>query len=219
MSADALTVMYSPCRSIRVSIASAEARTRPGARASVRKRAAPKDMPQHAAAAYRAASPADLPGADARPSRQGEDRVAVGPGDGERGGLAPGQPFAAQVLGGVERDRKRLGQREAEDVLEVVRDPRRVAALVLLEDLEAVLDSPVAQIVAGRIQAGLLAHLADRGVAKGLRLVREAARDRLPESLPAGALHHQHPQVRGVDHHEHRAGNFVNSSHGAAGRE
>jgi len=78
--------------------------------------------------------------------------------------------------------RERLGHREAEDVLEIVRHARRVAVAVLLEDLEAVLDAPVAQVVARRVQTRLLAHLADRRVAKGLGLVREAARDRLQKS-------------------------------------
>src|SRR5258708_38874295 len=118
----------------------------------------------------------------------GWDLVAVGQGEGERGGVAPGQPFVAQERRGVERDGKRLGHRKAEDVLEVVRDSRRVAAAGLLEDLEAVRKAPVAQVVAGRIQAGLLANLADRRVAKGLRLVREASRDRLPPIPPTGAL-------------------------------
>src|SRR5258707_4488182 len=57
----------------------------------------PRTCQQHAASAYSAASFAVLPGADAQPLRQGEDRVAVGPGDRERRGLAPGRSEERRV--------------------------------------------------------------------------------------------------------------------------
>src|SRR5689334_8253841 len=45
--------------------------------------------------------------ADARSLRKRENRVAVGPRERERGGLALGQPFEARVLRGIEGDRER----------------------------------------------------------------------------------------------------------------
>src|SRR5690348_15613589 len=87
--------------------------------------------------------------ADARSLRKRENRVAVGPRERERGGLAPRQPLEARVLRGIEGDRERSRHRDAEHALLVVRDSGSVAAPVPLEDLEAVLDFPIAQFVAG----------------------------------------------------------------------
>src|SRR5882672_4719241 len=195
MTAEAETVMKSPSRTVRIETSWASAgRSALHAAASARTAIDILRLTDMVTACAAACSRATSPGllhACAGPLGQGQDRVAVGPGNRECGGYAPRQPLVAQVLRRIERHLDRARQRQAEHVLGVVRHARRVAALVPLEDLEAVLDSPVAQPVAARVQPGLLAHLADRGVAQRLRFARDAARDRLPEILPAGAFHHQ----------------------------
>src|SRR5262245_61522209 len=110
------TVTNSPSRAVRIDTSGAAASASCGAAsAAIRTNAVRMDI---LTACPSGAFPRNrLVHAVALPQRQ--DRVAVGPRDRERRGLAPREPFVTQVLGRIERDLQGRGNDHAEHMLEV----------------------------------------------------------------------------------------------------
>ena len=88
-------------------------------------------------------------------------------------------------------------------MLGVVRDSRGVAITPAFENFVTVLNAPVAERVAGGVDAGFLGHFTRRRCSKRLVFAIEAAGHRLPEPGRCGALDEQHLQVCGMDHHQY----------------
>src|SRR5438067_7111724 len=137
-----------------------------------------------------------------------QDRLAIAPREHLVGGLLPRQPRGRQVLARLDADLDGCGHLEPEHVLGVVRDIRRVTAAPYGIDFEDVLQVPLLQPVARRVDACLLGHFADRGGAQALAFVL-AARDGLPVARTVRALEQQHLEVRRVDHDKRRDRDLV----------
>src|SRR5215510_13945697 len=91
-----------------------------------------------------------------------QDRLAIAPREDLVGGLAPRQPRCRQVLARLEAHVQRRRYLEPEHVLGVVRDARRVAVAPYGIDFEDVLQVPLLELVALRLDARLLSDFADR---------------------------------------------------------
>src|SRR6185369_9893574 len=107
------------------------------------------------------------------------------------------------MLARLDADRNPAGYPQAEHVLGVVRDARRITVAPYRIDFEHVLQVPVGEVETRGLDASLLADLADRGVAQPLALVL-AAGHRLPEAGMVGALEQQDLERGRVDHDERR---------------
>src|ERR1035437_4272987 len=145
--------------------------------------------------------------------RQQQDGVAIAPRKWGLGGLFPRQPAEIQVFGRFQPHRQYFRQLQTKYAFLVVCHSFGVAAEILLEDLEAVFDSPVRETVLRGIDAGLLEHFTRSGCYERLVQVVDAARDRLPETGPAGAFQHEHLQIDGVNYHQDRARDFKARRH------
>src|SRR5579862_2758891 len=130
-------------------------------------------------------------------------RLPVAPGEDAFGGLVPGHPFGGEVLAGREAHRHPPGQLEAEYMLGIPRDARRIAMPPFRIDFVDVLKFPVFEHMTARVDPGFLGDFTDRRVAQRFSLVL-ASRDRLPESRVVGALEQQHLELPGMDHDERR---------------
>src|SRR5512132_3287451 len=113
--------------------------------------------------------------------------VAIAPGKDALGGLPPRQPLRGEVLARRQGHRHPPRNPQAEHVLGVEGHSRREAVPPYRIDFPDVAKVPVGELAAGGVDAGLLAHLANRGLAQALALVL-AARDRLPITGVVGTL-------------------------------
>src|SRR5205085_5936260 len=132
------------------------------------------------------------------PFAQHPYRLAVAPREHLFRGLSPAQPAGAQVLAGRHPHLDVARHREPEDVLGIVGHARRVAVPPHRIDFVDVLQVPSLEAVPVGVDARLLGHLADRGIAQALAGIL-AAGDRLPEARAVGALEQQHLERGGVD--------------------
>src|SRR5687768_935775 len=128
--------------------------------------------------------------------------VAVAPGEDPLGRLAPRQPQGGDMLAWGERHGQLPGNPQAEHMLGIEGHSRGETVPPYRIDFPDVAQVPLGELVARGVDAGFLAHLADRGLPQRLALVL-AARDRLPVSGVIGSLEQQHLEG-GVEHHDQR---------------
>src|SRR5688500_4229627 len=128
--------------------------------------------------------------------------VAGAPGEDPLGGLLPRQPQRGKMLAWGERHGHPSGNPQAEHVLGIEGHSRSETVPPYGIDFPDVAQVPFGELVARGVDAGFLAHLADRGLSQRLALVL-APCDRLPVSGMIGALEQQHLERR-VEHHDQR---------------